>query len=151
MIVDRIDRRDVYNNFVPNWKEAFDFALSLKDVDPGRYECESLPAGTAFALVQEGHTRPYKEGKLEAHRRYMDVQIFLKGGEVVYYADIDGLEVTVPYKEDADIVFYGQGGQPATVTEGMFYAVMPHDAHMPSIDIDGTGTFRKIVLKIKVA
>ena len=30
MIVDRIDRRDVYNNFVPNWKEAFDFALSLK-------------------------------------------------------------------------------------------------------------------------
>ena len=42
MIVDRIDRRDVYNNFVPNWKEAFDFALSLKDADPGRYECESL-------------------------------------------------------------------------------------------------------------
>lgn len=151
MIVDRIDRRDVYNNFVPNWKEAFDFALSLKDADPGRYECESLPAGTAFALVQEGHTRPYEEGKLEAHRRYMDVQIFLKGGEVVYYADIDGLEVTVPYKEDADIVFYGQGGQPAKVTEGMFYAVMPHDAHMPSIDIEGTGTFRKIVLKIKVA
>ena len=134
MIVDRIDRRDVYNNFVPDWKEAFDFALSLKDADPGRYECESLPAGTAFALVQEGHTRPYEEGKLEAHCRYMDVQIFLKGGEVVYYADI-----------------YGQGGQPATVTEGMFYAVMPHDAHMPSIDIDGTGTFRKIVLKIKVA
>ena len=79
MIVDRIDRRDVYNNFVPNWKEAFDFALSLKDAEPGRYECESLPAGTAFALVQEGHTRPYEEGKLEAHRRYMDVQIFLKG------------------------------------------------------------------------
>ena len=89
MIVDRIDRRDVYNNFVPNWKEAFDFALSLKDAEPGRYECESLPAGTAFALVQEGHTRPYEEGKLEAHRRYMDVQIFLKGGEVVYYTDID--------------------------------------------------------------
>lgn len=68
---------------------------------------------------------PYEEGKLEAHRRYMDVQIFLKGGEVVYYTDIDGLEITVPYKEDADIVFYGQGGQPAKVTEGMFYAVMP--------------------------
>lgn len=151
MIVDRIDRREVYNKLIPNWKEAFDFALSLKDAPTGRYECTTLPEGTAFALVQEGQTRPYAEGKLEAHQKYMDVQIFFKGGEVVYYTDIDGLEVTVPYKEDADIVFFGQGGQPAKVTEGMFYAVLPHDAHMPSIDIDGTGTFRKIVLKIKVA
>ena len=40
MIVDRIDRRDVYNNFVPNWKEAFDFALSQEDmsVNPFRQE-----------------------------------------------------------------------------------------------------------------
>lgn len=151
MIIDRIDRRDIYNGFVPNWKEAFDFALRLKDAPTGRYECEILPEGAAFALVQEGQTRPYEQGKLEAHRKYMDVQIFFKGGEVVYYTDIDGLEETVPYKEDADIVFYGQGGQPARMTEGMFYAVMPHDAHMPAIDPDGTSTYRKIVLKIRVA
>lgn len=59
--------------------------------------------------------------------------------------------VTVPYNYDADIVFYGQGGQPAQIKAGMFYAVMPHDAHMPCIHLNGEGAFRKIVLKIKVA
>ena len=151
MIVDRIERSNVYNGFVLNWKEAFAFALSLKDQPVGRYECETLPAGEVFALVQEGPTKPYADGKLEAHCRYMDVQIMLEGGETVYYADIDGLEVTVPYKDDADIVLYGQGGQPAEIKAGMFYAVMPHDAHLPCIQLNGEGSFRKIVLKIKVA
>ena len=151
MIVDRIERSQVYNQFVPNWKEAFAFALSLKDQPVGRYECETLPKGEVFAMVQEGQTKTYDQGKLEAHHRYMDVQIILDGGETVYYTDVEGLEETVPYKEDADIVFYGQGGQPAKVKAGMFYAVMPHDAHMPCIELDGPGHFRKIVLKIKVA
>lgn len=150
MIVDRIERSETYNGLVPNWKEAFAFALSLKDQPAGRYECTTLPAGQVFALVQEGMTKPYKEGALEAHRRYMDVQIMLEGGETVYYTDIEGLEATVPYKEEADIVFYGKGGQPAEIQAGMFYAVMPHDAHMPCIHLDGEGRFRKIVLKIRV-
>lgn len=151
MIIDRMERNHVYNSLVPYWKEAFAFALSLKDQPVGRYECKTLPAGAAFALVQEGATRPYEEGKLETHCRYMDVQIMLEGAETVYYADMEGLEVTVPYKNDADIVFYGQGGQPAQIKAGMFYAVMPHDAHMPCIHLNGEGAFRKIVLKIKVA
>lgn len=150
MIVDRIDRKETYNGLVPNWKEAFAFAMSLKDQPAGRYECSTLPAGEVFAMVQEGETKPYEQGSLEAHYRYMDVQIMLEGGETVYYADTQGLDVSVPYKADADIVFYGQGGQPAEIKAGMFYAVMPHDAHMPCIHLNGEGRFRKIVLKIRV-
>ena len=150
MIVDRIERSYVYNSFVPYWKEAFEFAMSLKNQPVGRYECETLPTGAVFALVQEGQTQPYGDGRLEAHRRYMDVQIMLEGGETVYYMDVEGLEETVPYKEDADIVFYGQCGQPAEIQAGMFYAVMPHDGHMPCRELDGPGKFRKIVLKIRV-
>jgi YhcH/YjgK/YiaL family protein len=150
MIVDRIERKDTYNGLVPYWKEAFEFAMSLKDQPVGRYECESLPAGAVFALVQEGQTMPYGDGKLEAHRRYMDVQIMLEGGETVYYMDVEGLEPTIPYKDDADIEFFGQCGQPAEIKAGMFYAVMPHDGHMPCRELDGPGSFRKVVLKIRV-
>lgn len=58
MIVDRIDRRDVYNNFVPNWKEAFDFALSLKDavredmsVNPFRQDCICTGTGRSYQTI----------------------------------------------------------------------------------------------------
>ena len=101
MIVDRIDRSASYNGIVPEFKEAMEFALSLADKPVGTYQYDKLPEGTVFAMVQEGETRSFEDGMIEAHRKYMDVQIMLEGGETVYYADIDGLTETVPYKEDS--------------------------------------------------
>lgn len=150
MIVDRIERIASYNGLVPGFQEAVEFALSLADKPLGRYECDKLPAGTAYAMVQEGDTMPYEDGRLEAHRVYMDVQLMLDGGETVYYTDIDGLETSEPYSEDADIMFFGKGGQPARIEKGMFYLVLPQDAHMPCRQLDGPGRFRKVVLKLKV-
>ena len=150
MIIDRIDRRDSYNGLVPEFKEAMEFALTLADKAAGRYEYPGLPEGTVYAMVQEGDTKPFDEGKLEAHRRYMDVQIMLEGGETVYYTDIDGLKEEIPYSEDSDIIFYGKAGQPARIEKGMFYLVLPQDAHMPCRELDGPGRYRKVVLKIKV-
>lgn len=150
MIVDKIERSACYNGLVPEFKEAMEFALSLADKPVGRYEYDGLPAGTVFAMVQEGDTMPYEDGKVEAHRKYMDVQIMLDGGETVYYTDIKGLTEAVPYKEDADIIFYEKAGQPARIEKGMFYLVLPHDGHMPCRELDGPGTYRKVVLKIKV-
>lgn len=150
MIIDSISRRDSYNGLVPEFKEAMDFALSLKDKPTGRYEYDRLPAGTVYAMVQEGETLPYAEGKIEAHRRYMDVQIMLEGGETVYYADIEGLTGAVPYKEDADIVFYEKAGQPLQIFAGMFYLALPQDGHMPCRELNGPGRYRKVVLKIRV-
>lgn len=148
MIVDKIERINCYNGIMPGFQEAVAFALGLADKPAGRYECDTLPAGTAFAMVQEGETQPYEDGMIEAHRRYLDVQIMLEGGETVYYADIDGLTETVPYKDD--IVFYEKAGQPARIEKGMFYLVLPHDGHLPSRYLDGPGRFRKIVLKVLV-
>ena len=149
MIVDRIERSACYNGLVPEFKEAMEFAMSLKDKPVGRYECDKFPEGTVFAMVQEGNTLPLEGGQVEAHRKYMDVQIMLEGGETVYYADIDGLKETVPYKDD--IIFYEAAGQPARIEKGMFYLALPHDGHMPCRELDGPGTFRKIVLKIRVS
>ena len=68
----------------------------------------------------------------------------------LYYTDIKGLTEAVPYKEEADIIFYEKAGQPARIEKGMFYLVLPHDGHMPCRELDGPGTYRKVVLKIKV-
>lgn len=150
MIVDHISRWQSYIGITPYLKEAVEFALTLTDKPVGRYEYDGLPAGCVYAMVQEGETQPYAAGKVEAHRKYLDMQIMLTGGETVYYADIDGLTECDPYKEDADIGFFEKAGQPAEISAGMFYLVLPHDGHMPCRELNGPGTYRKIVLKVRL-
>ena len=101
-------------------------------------------------MIQEGETLPFEDGKVEAHRKYLDMQIMLEGGETVGYADIAGLKESVPYDEEKDIVFFENGGQPVQISRGMFYLVLPQDGHMPCRHLNGPGTYRKIVLKIRV-
>ena len=150
MIIDSINNWKSYCGIAPHYEEAVNFALGLADKPAGRYECEALPAGSVFAMIQEGETGPWAEGKVEAHRKYLDMQIMLEGGETVGYADISGLKETVPYSEEKDIVFYECGGQPVRIGKGMFYLVLPQDGHMPCRRLDGPGHFRKIVLKIRL-
>lgn len=150
MIVDRIDRITDYYSLMPDFGEAVEFALSLFAKPEGRYEYEGLPKGKVYALIQEGMTQPYDGGRAEAHRKYVDVQFLLQGGEMVYFGDVRGMKEVVPYDDAKDIAFYEAGGQPVRIEEGMFYLAFPHDGHMPCRELEGPGRYRKIVLKIRV-
>lgn len=150
MIIDKTKRIATYYSLMPEFREAVEFALSLSEKPVGRYEYDGLPRGRVYVLVQEGMTQPFENGKVEAHRNYLDVQFLLKGKEAVYYRDVEGMKESIPYDEAKDIVFYEAGGQPACIEEGMFYVVFPHDGHMPCRDLNGTQNYRKLVLKIRV-
>jgi YhcH/YjgK/YiaL family protein len=102
MIIDSIKNWKSYDGILPYYREAVEFAMTLKDKPAGRYECGSLPEGAVFAMVQEGEHRPLAGAKAEAHRRYADMQIMLEGGETVGYIDIAGLEEAVPFDEEKD-------------------------------------------------
>ena len=149
MIIDRIDRWESYKTLLPDFEPAMRFALTLTEAAPGRYDCEDLPQGRVYVLVQEGETKPREEGLIEAHRMYADVQILLDGGETVYYSCIEGLREAVPYKED--IIFYENAGQPIAIAKGMFYVALPQDGHMPCRHLNGIpGSYRKLVVKIRL-
>ena len=150
MIVDSIRNWRTYRALVPYFEEAMEFAFQNLEREPGRYDCESLPEGQVYISVQEGETAAYEDGLIEAHRRYLDVQLLLAGGETFYYADIDGLKEEVPYDEEKDILFYERTGQPVRIKEGMFYLVFPQDGHMPCRHLDGPGRYRKMVVKIRI-
>ena len=149
MIVDSLRNWEAYRGILPNFEVAMRFASSLQSAPVGRYDCAELPQGTVYAMMQEGETQPREEGKIEAHRRYADVQIMLEGGETVYCRDIDGLTETVPYVDD--IAFYENAGQPLDISAGMLYIALPQDGHMPCRHLNGApGRYRKIVLKIRL-
>ena len=149
MIVDSIRNWKSYTGILPNYERAMEFALSIQDAPAGRYDCDDLPEGAVYAMIQEGETQPPEDGLLEAHRKYADVQMMLDGGEAVYYSDIEGLAEAVPYKDDA--AFYKNACQPIHISKGMFYVALPQDGHMPCRNMnDQQVRFRKIVLKIRL-
>ena len=98
MIVGRYDNIRRYEDILPGLDEALKAACAAEDLPVGRYE---FPGG--YFMIQEGQTKPMEEGTYEVHRKYIDVQVLLKGSEEIAWSDPSGLETVIPYNEERDV------------------------------------------------
>lgn len=124
--------------------------LERQDLSIGRYNLED----GAFALVSEYQTKEAEKGKFESHRKYIDIQCFLSGEEIIEVTPIYGLEVDIPYDSKADIVFYKNGNESQKIDLKMFsktFCVLyPEEAHKPGLKISEPTKVKKIVVKVPV-
>lgn len=149
MIVDKIENTNLYKNLGERIKKSFDYIkqTDLKNLKPGRYDIDE---DNIFALISEYETKTESEGKLEAHRKYIDVQYVIEGEELMGYAPLGDQSILEPYKEENDIIFYKGEKVFIKVTEGMFAIFFPEDVHMPGIQIEKKSPVKKLVIKVKV-
>jgi biofilm protein TabA len=98
--------------------------------------------------VQGYQTKPRPQGKWEAHRRYIDIQVVLRGAELVGHADLNALTETEPYSKEKDVAFYTGQGNFFVLSAGWATVFLPHDAHMPSLAIDSPAPVQKVVIKL---
>lgn len=114
----------------------------------GKY---SVDGENLFYMVQRYDTAPIVE-KVEAHRKYIDIQYMAKGEERLGVASIQGLKVHTPYSEEKDVEFFeaGTGIRYIDAKEGMFVIFWPGDAHMPGRQIGEPKQVTKVVFKIRV-
>lgn len=136
------------------WDAAVSF-LSREDLDtlpPGRYE---LTEGGTYANIQEYGIDPDKQGKYEAHRKYIDIQYLQKGKEIVYISKLaDCRERVKEYTEekDAELYFLSINAKEVEISPERFVILFPDDAHMPGRpSLDYSGPIRKIVVKVRYA
>ena len=152
MIVDKIENADAYAKLSEAIAKALEI-LSDKELiekDDGRYEVDG---DNLYYLVQRYATKPAEQCKLEAHKRYIDIQFVADGEEIMGYCPVDNLEVQMPYNPEKDIILYKK---PDNITEvklggGMFAVLFPQDAHMPKCRIDGPSEVHKVVVKVKIS
>jgi YhcH/YjgK/YiaL family protein len=148
MIIDRIENAHLYKNIGERISKSFEYIKStdLKTLPTGKYliEGESI-----FALVSEYKTKPESEGKLEAHKNYIDVQYVISGEELMGYAPLGNQQILESYKEENDIVFYTGDKSFTKVSEGMFAIFFPEDVHMPGIKTGESATVKKLVIKVR--
>ena len=156
MILDRLEGAKQKYPWLPApFHAAFDFLNNpqTSTLTDGKH---AIDGDRLFAIVQQYEPKPIEQGKLEAHRRYWDVQYLSAGEEQMGWAPLgDSLQITEPHDDSRDVGFFRGDTQLFQVPAGTFVIFGPHDAHMPSIAVAREGQaarqmVRKIVVKVQL-
>jgi len=133
-------------------ERAFEFLArtDLAALPLGRTDIEG---SDVFLTVSEAETRAPEQVKFEAHRRYIDIQLVVRGQESIGYAPVASLVTAEPYDAAKDIEFFSVPQESATLAlcAGDFAVFAPGDGHRPSLHLDGPHVSRKVVVKVSVA
>ena len=162
MILDTIDNTRLYVGLQARFAKAFEILndKSLLHKEDGKY---AFDGDSIYYTIQRYTTKPLNEGKLEAHRKYIDIQFLLEGRELLGYAPLKGLTTAEEYNPQKDIAFFNT---PTDITKvilkpGLFCILFPDDAHLPSRcevspsgghcrQLIGPEEVRKAVIKIRL-
>jgi biofilm protein TabA len=125
-----------------------------------RTDLAALPLGRTdiegddvYVTVSEAETRPPEKVRFEAHRRYIDIQLVVRGQEAMGLAPVMALVTTEPYDAAKDIEFFAVPQESTTLAlhAGDFAVFVPGDGHRPGLHLDGPHVSRKAVVKVSVA
>jgi len=117
-----------------------------KDINNGRYE---IDGDKIFYMVSEYETHS-DDLRMEAHRKYIDIQYVLDGEEYINVTDRENLDVNIPYTDD--IIFYNMPAEYIKIkmNAGSVAIFYPQDAHCPCVACGNIGKVKKIVVKVAV-
>lgn len=106
-----------------------------------------------FMLVSDDTTQPIGERKAEFHRRYLDIQIVMRGQESMTFSTLPAGKPDTDWLEDKDIAFLPEGAQEKTVvlSEGDFVVFYPGEVHKPLCAVGEPAGVRKVVVKLLMA
>ncbi len=146
MIYDKIENIKNYSQ-IPEIVKGF--MLEIRETRPvGRIYLNSDK--TLWANVDEYTTKPHKDCKFEAHKKYIDIQFMLSGKEIIETAFTDELEITETYDETKDVMFLKDTKNKTVLNmaEGYFALFYPTDAHKPQVAYLTPEKVKKVVVKI---
>ena len=147
MIFDDFKNFDLYeiNEDVKNF---------ILNIDPNIPLGRHVISDNAFINIDEYKTRGDSEIKLEAHRKYIDIQFLIQGEEKVYITDRNNLKVNVEYNDDKDIEFFETPNRKLNTVyleKNKFVVLYPDDVHSPCMNYENENkTVKKAIVKIKI-
>lgn len=148
MIIDAAAFWHDYASLHPLFDRAFRFLADndLRSFAPGRHP---LDGDRLYLSIDHVQGRGHDGARLEAHRRYIDIQYTIEGDEEIGWMPLGASGALIePFDEAKDVGFFD--ARPATwlaVPEGTFVIFFPHDAHAP---LAGRGTVKKAIMKVAV-
>jgi YhcH/YjgK/YiaL family protein len=149
MILDTLDHAASLACLSPAFADAAAFLAGggLADLAPGRFD---VGTNGVSVIVAYGGARRADEGRLEAHRRFADIQLLLAGRESIGWRPLaDCRQPDAAYDPATDLQFFADPPQAWLPLEpGQFAVFWPADAHLPQV---GEGDMKKLVVKVPLA
>ena len=133
------------------FKTAFDFISAVTpETENKRYD---LCGNDIYALVQQYATKPLSDGRMEAHRKYVDIQAVISGTEIIGVSSIAGLKEISAYSDEKDCELFENNPVMSSLIKllpGDFMLLHTGEGHMPCIAIGDTpAEVRKVVIKVR--
>lgn len=148
VILDTLVTAGRYANMHAGFARAFEYLATtdLTALAPGRHD---IDGDRMYVSIDHKDGRGEDGARLEAHRRYIDIQYTIEGDELIGWMPL--ARCSTPdcgFDETKDVGFFAD--RPTTwvsVPPGSFTIFFPHDAHAP---LAGHGLLQKAIVKIAV-
>lgn len=148
MILDHLSRARRYSALHPGFAAAWDVLESgrLEGLAPGKHE---LDGERLYVMLLNDPGRGRQAARLEAHRKYIDIQCVLSGTDLMGWRALSQCSrVETEYDPAKDVGFYAPPIETwIEVPQGHFVIFYPDDPHAP---LAGEGPLRKAVFKVAV-
>jgi len=149
VIHDTLKHFERYVGLHPLFQSAFNWLMTHRDVADGKH---LIRGEDLFVIVETAGTHDPVTRRFEAHRRYIDIQVNLGGGEVMEWMPVADLRVADDFQPDGDIAFFHESLVAPTrlhVRPNEFAIFFPSDGHKPVCHPpSGATTYRKFVFKV---
>jgi biofilm protein TabA len=148
MILDTLSESARYAALHSLFPRAFEFLAktNLGSLVAGRHE---IDGDRLFVIVDHKDGRGRNGARLEAHRKYIDIQYTFEGMEEIGWSPLAACRPpSGGFDEAKDIAFFDD--RPATwlsVPPSLFAIFFPDDAHAP---LGGRGLLKKAIVKVAV-
>lgn len=148
MILAPVEHLERYVALHPRFARAVEFIrhTDLAALAPGRH---AIAGDELYVTIDHKDGRGREGARLEAHRKYIDIQVTLSGQEEIGWTPLgrcrrpDG-----EFSSERDIVFFDDRPDVwVQVPPGLFAVFFPEDAHAP---LGGRGPLRKAIVKVLV-
>jgi YhcH/YjgK/YiaL family protein len=167
MICGHLSAADAYAHLLANpaWRLAFEWLKTVTASTPAGIQ--KLQGDDVYVNVHGYDTLPREQCRFESHRRYVDLQYCISGGEIIDWSLASALEPDGLFDEDKDLQFYRAPVARSAVfsasrvtafpvspvcalpmSPGSFAIFHPSDAHRPKVQNGVSPSVYKLVIKI---
>jgi YhcH/YjgK/YiaL family protein len=152
MITDRLENLERYRFEDPNMEEARKFLLTF-DVMSLERRRHDIKGDEIFMNHRDAMQIPLTEARYEAHERYVDIHITLKGTDFIRTTEKRNLVRTTEYDRENDFILGDYDGAHYTdsyIGEGSFGIYFPEDTHLVNASPDELQQVEKFIVKVKI-
>lgn len=148
MILDKLENLKRYSSLNSKFDKAIEF-LSRSDLRDLAIDTYKIDGDQVYAMVAKDPGRKPEGALLEAHRKYIDIQLVLDGTDTMGWKPTsECTEPTMEFDPEKDVILFKDKPEAWLATTPDSFAIFfPEDAHMPLI---ADGILHKVVVKIAV-